>query len=113
VALPAARAAKLGHALAAAREAAGHAFVVPDSALIRIAPVAAGRPFYPGKHRRHGMNPASHLQHARRFCACPGPLPDAVHDLTAARIWGIIRELADAGLIMLAHKGYIGAGEPA
>ena len=24
-----------------------------------------------------------------------GPLPGAVHDLTAARIWGIIRELAD------------------
>jgi hypothetical protein len=40
-----------------------------------------------------------------------GPLPGAVHDLTAARIWGIIRELAGAGLIVLADKGYIGAGE--
>jgi hypothetical protein len=28
----------------------------------------------------------------------------------AARIWGIIRELADTGLIVLADKGYIGAG---
>jgi hypothetical protein len=26
-----------------------------------------------------------------------GPLPGVVHDLTAARIWGIIRELAAAG----------------
>ena len=40
-----------------------------------------------------------------------GPLPGAVHDLTAARIWGILRELAGAGLIVLADKGYIGAGE--
>jgi DDE superfamily endonuclease len=33
-----------------------------------------------------------------------------VHDLAATRIWGIIRELAAAGLIVLADKGYIGAG---
>jgi hypothetical protein len=41
-----------------------------------------------------------------------GPLPGAVHDLTAARIWGIIRQLAAAGLITLADKGYHGAGDP-
>jgi hypothetical protein len=40
-----------------------------------------------------------------------GPLPGSVHDLTAARIWGIIRELAAAGLITLADKAYISAGE--
>jgi hypothetical protein len=34
-----------------------------------------------------------------------------VHDLTAARIWGIIRQLATAALVVLADKGYIGAGE--
>jgi hypothetical protein len=34
-----------------------------------------------------------------------------VHDLTAVRIWGIVRELAAAGLITLADKAYIGAGE--
>jgi hypothetical protein len=34
------------------------------------------------------------------------PLPGAVHDLTAARIWGIIRELAACGLLLvLADKG--------
>ena len=37
----------------------------------------------------------------------------AVHDLTAARIWGIVRELAAAGLIVLADKGYHGPGDPA
>ena len=41
-----------------------------------------------------------------------GPLPGAVHDLSAARIWGIVRELAAAGLIVLADKGYHGAGDP-
>jgi len=35
----------------------------------------------------------------------------AVHDLTAARIWGILRELAASGLIVLADKGYAGAGD--
>jgi hypothetical protein len=34
-----------------------------------------------------------------------------VHDLTAARIWGILRELAAAGLVVLADKGYHGAGD--
>jgi hypothetical protein len=42
-----------------------------------------------------------------------GPLPGAVQDLTAARIWGIIRQLATAGSITLADKGYTGAGQHA
>ena len=37
-----------------------------------------------------------------------GPLPGAVHDLTAARIWGIIRALAASGLVVLGDKGYLG-----
>ncbi len=40
-----------------------------------------------------------------------GPLPGAVHDLTAARIWASLRELAAAGLTVLADKGYHGAGD--
>jgi hypothetical protein len=31
-----------------------------------------------------------------------------MHDLTAARIWGIIRELAASGLVVLGDKGYLG-----
>ena len=38
----------------------------------------------------------------------PGPLPGAVHGLTPARIWGIIRDLAASGLVPLGDKGYIG-----
>jgi hypothetical protein len=41
-----------------------------------------------------------------------GPLPGATHDLSAARILGILRELAAAGLIVQADKGYHGAGQP-
>ena len=37
-----------------------------------------------------------------------GPLPGAMHDLTAVRIWGIIRELAASGLIAVGDKGYNG-----
>jgi DDE superfamily endonuclease len=40
-----------------------------------------------------------------------GPLPGAVHDLTAARIWGIVRALAASGLIVLADKAYHGGGD--
>src|SRR5204863_6267437 len=55
VALLAARSPKLRRALAAAKDA-GHAYVVIDGTLIPIDRVAADRPFYSGKHRRHGMN---------------------------------------------------------
>jgi hypothetical protein len=40
-----------------------------------------------------------------------GALPGAVHHLITARIWGILRQLAAAGLIVLADKGYHGGGE--
>jgi hypothetical protein len=108
--LLAARAPKLPAALAAAKRA-GHAFVVIDGTLISIDRVAADRPLYSGKHRRHGMNLQVIASPAGEILWVSGPLPGAVHDLTAARIWGIIRQLAAAGLIVLADKGYIGAGQ--
>jgi DDE superfamily endonuclease len=37
-------------------------------------------------------------------------LHGAVHDLSAVRICGIVRELAADGLIVLADKGYLGGG---
>jgi hypothetical protein len=110
VALLAARAPKLGPALAAARKA-GHAFAIIDGTLIAIDRVAADRPFYSGKHHRHGMNLQVISAPDGEILWVSGPLPGAVHDLTAARIWGILDALADAGLITLADKGYIGAGQ--
>lgn len=110
VALLAGRAPKLPAALAAAKKA-GHAFVVIDGTLIPIDRVAADRPFYSGKHRKHGMNLQVISGPGGEILWVSGPLPGAAHDLTAARIWGITRQLAAAGLIVLADKGYIGAGQ--
>jgi len=110
VALLAARSPKLRQALAKARQA-GHAYLVLDGTLIPIDRVAADRPFYSGKHRRHGMNLQVIAGPAGEILWVSGPLPGSVHDLTAARIWGIVRDLAAAGLIVLADKGYHGAGD--
>jgi hypothetical protein len=110
VALLAARSPKLHRALAGATKA-GYAYVVIDGTLIPIDRVAADRPFYSGKHRRHGMNLQVISSPTGEILWVSGPLPGAVHDLTAARIWGIVRELAAAGLVVLADKGYIGAGD--
>jgi hypothetical protein len=35
---------------------AGHAYVILDGTLIPVDRVARGRPFYSGKHKKHGMN---------------------------------------------------------
>src|SRR5512135_1956786 len=110
VALLAARSPKLRQALAGAKKA-GHAYVIIDGTLIPIDRVAADRPFYSGKHRRHGMNLQVIAAPDGEIVWVSGPLPGAVHDLTAARIWGILRELAASGLIVLADKGYAGAGD--
>jgi hypothetical protein len=110
VGLLAVRSPKLCKALARAKKA-GHAYVVLDGTLIPVDRVAADRPFYSGKHRRHGMNLQVIATPRGDLVWVSGPLPGAVHDLTAARIWAIVRELAAAGLIVLADKGYTGAGD--
>ena len=110
-ALLAARAPQLRQALTSAKKA-GHAYVVIDGTLIPIDRVAADRPFCSGKHRRHGMNLQVISAPDGEIEWVSGPLPGAVHDLTAERIWGIVRELAAAGLIVLADNGYHGAGDP-
>jgi hypothetical protein len=106
-ALLAARSPELRQALRDAGKA-GHAYLVIDGTLIPIDRVAADRPSYSGKHHKHGTN----LQVISSPCGdivwVSGPLPGAVHDLTAARIWGITAELAASGLIVLGDKGYLG-----
>jgi hypothetical protein len=110
VRLLAARAPGLRGVLRAAGKA-GHAYVVIDGTLIPVDRLAADRPFYSGKHKKHGMNLQVIAAPDGEILWVSGPLPGAVHDLTAARIWGLVRELAAAGLIVLADKGYIGAGQ--
>jgi DDE superfamily endonuclease/Helix-turn-helix of DDE superfamily endonuclease len=106
-ALLAARAPKLRQALRDAAKA-GHAYLVIDGTLIAIDRVAADRPFYSGKHRKHGMNLQVIDAPDGDIVWVSGALPGAVHDLTAARIWGIIAELAACGLVVLGDKGYLG-----
>jgi len=74
VALLAARAPKLRQALAAARDA-GHAYLVIDGTLIPIDRVAADRPSYTGKHRRHGMNLQVIASPAGDILGSPAPCP--------------------------------------
>ena len=83
-----------------------------DGTLIPIDHLAADRPFYSSKHYRHGMNLQVIAAPDGEIVWVSGPLPGAVHDLTAARIWGIIRHLVAEGLVTLGDKGYHGAGDP-
>lgn len=111
VALLAARSPELAQALRKAVED-GQLYLVLDGTLIPIDRVAADRPFYSGKHKKHGMNLQVIATPDGSIVWVSGALPGAVHDLKAARIWGILRALQAVGLLVLADKGYHGADEP-
>jgi hypothetical protein len=108
VALLAARAPKLRQAARAAQKA-GYAYVVLDGTLIPVDRVAADRPFYSGKHRKHGMNLQVIASPAGDILWVSGALPGSVHDKNAEWIWGVLAELEAAGLVTLADKGYQGS----
>ena len=74
IALLAARARQLRQALTGAKEA-GHGYVVIEGTLILLDRVAADRPCYPGKHRRHGMNVPVIAGQAEASGGCPGRCP--------------------------------------
>jgi hypothetical protein len=84
--LLAARAPKLR---TAARDAmrAGYAYLVLDGTLIPVDRVAADRPFYSGKHRKHGMNLQVIASPDGVIVWVSGALPGAVHDKKAEWIW--------------------------
>jgi hypothetical protein len=108
VSLLAARAPGLRTAVRDAKKK-GHAYVVVDGTLIPIDRVAADRPFYSGKHKRHGMNLQVIASPDGDVLWVSGALPGSVHDKKAEWIWGVLAELEAAGLIVLADKGYQGA----
>jgi len=108
VELLAARSPKLRAAVRDAKKA-GYAYVVLDGTLILIDRVAADRPFYSGKHKKHGMNLQVIASPAGDILWVSGPLPGSVHDKRAEWIWGVLAELEAAGLIVLADKGYQGS----
>src|SRR6516162_9377088 len=108
VALLAARAPRLRKAVRDAKKA-GHAYVVLDGTLILVDRVAADRPFYSGKHRKHGMNLQVIASPDGDILWVSGALPGSVHDKRAEWIWGVLDELEKAGLVALADKGYQGS----
>jgi hypothetical protein len=82
---------------------------VLDGTLIPIDRVAADRPFYSGKHKRHGMNLQVIAYPRGDILWVSGVLPGSVHDKKAEWVWGVLAELEDAGLVTLADKGCQGS----
>ncbi|ETK33066.1 transposase IS493 [Microbispora sp. ATCC PTA-5024] len=95
---------------AAVARAARLAYVILDGTLIPIDRVADQKPYYSGKHKRHGMNVQVLGDPAGRLVWASPALPGAVHDLTAARTVGLIDALTGADVMTFADKGYQGAG---
>jgi hypothetical protein len=81
-----------------------------DGTLIPIDRVADQRPYYSGKHKRHGVNVQVLADVAGRLICAPSALPGSTHDLTAARTHGLIDALTSTGVMTFADKGYQGAG---
>lgn len=98
VLLLSARSPRLARAVAGARRD-GLGYLVLDGTLIPIDRLRADTGFYSGKHKKHGMNLQVIAAPDGTIVWVSGPLPGAVHDLKAARIWGIIR----AGRLRATH----------
>lgn len=90
--------------------AATKAFVILDGTLLPIDRIAADRPFYSGKHKKHGMNVQVITDPFGRVIWASPALPGAVHDIRAARTHGVIDALTAAGVLCWADKAYQGAG---
>ncbi|KUL39428.1 transposase family protein [Actinoplanes awajinensis] len=85
------------------------AYAILDGTLISIDRVADQKPYYSGKHKRHGVNVQVIADAAGRLVWASPALPGSIHDLTAARTHGIIDALTSADVMTFADKGYQGA----
>jgi hypothetical protein len=90
--------------------AARLADAILDGTLVPIDRVAEQKPYYSGKHRRHGVNVQVLADPAGRLVWASPALPGAVHDLTAARAHGLLDVLTSHDVTVFADKGYQGAG---
>ncbi|MFJ8274309.1 transposase family protein [Streptomyces sp. NPDC094154] len=94
----------------AVRTVSTKAYLILDGTLLPIDRIAADRPFYSGKHKKHGMSvQVIAFPFGRLLWASPA-LPGAVHDVRAAREHGIVDSLAEAEITCWADKDYRGAG---
>jgi len=85
------------------------AYAILDGTLIPIDRVADQKPYYSGKHKRHGVNVQVIADPAGRLIWASAALPGAVHDLTAARTHGVVDALTGADVLTFADKAYQGA----
>jgi hypothetical protein len=94
--------------------ALGKAFVILDGTLLSLDRVGMvggrDRPYYSGKHKRHGVNVQVLADPVGRLIWASPALPGARHDMGAAREHGILDALNSAGVRVLADNGYHGAG---
>jgi hypothetical protein len=95
---------------AAGARAARPACAILDGTLIPIDRVADQKPYYSGKHRRHGVNVQIVADPAGRLAWASAALPGAVHDPTAARTHGLGEVLTATDVTTFADKAYHGAG---
>lgn len=90
------------------------AFVIVDGTLPRIDRVGMtggwDRPFYSGKHKRHGLNVQVLADPAGRLIWTSPALPGARHDMGAAREHGLLAALERTGVRVIADSAYRGAG---
>ncbi|MEN3616239.1 transposase family protein [Plantactinospora sp. ZYX-F-223] len=86
------------------------AYAILDGTLIPIDRIHDQKPYYSGKHRRHGMNVQVIADPAGRLVWASAALPGSAHDLTAARTHGIVAALTSANVMTFADKAYQGAG---
>ncbi|MCC8243063.1 transposase family protein [Saccharothrix luteola] len=95
---------------AAGERATRLAYAILDGTLVPIDRVADQKPYFSGKHRRHGVNVQILADPARRLVWASPTLPGSVHDLTAARTHGLIDMLTTNDVTAFADKAYQGAG---
>ncbi|GIH15516.1 IS5 family transposase [Rugosimonospora africana] len=85
-------------------------WVVLDGTLIPIDRVAEERPYYSGKHKRHGVNVQVLADIRSRLLWASSALPGAVHDLKAALSHGIPAALTKFEIACYADNAYRAAG---
>lgn len=86
------------------------AYAILDGTLIPTDRIAAQKPYYSGKHHRHGVNAQVITDPTGRLTWISAALPGSTHDLSAAREHGIVDALTDQDVMTFADKGYQGAG---
>jgi hypothetical protein len=85
------------------------AYAILDATPIPIDRVADQKPYYSGKHKRHGVNVQVIADPAGRLVWASPALPGATHDLTAAPTHDIITALSSADVTTFADRGHQGA----